>query len=241
MSRRPGLYLVDDEAPALRRLQRLVETLGTHEVLGSTTDPGQTIADCRRLQPEAVLLDVEMPGTDGVQLAQGLCRIEPSPALIFVTAFENYAVDAFELAAADYLVKPVRPDRLARALARIGPRGPGDSGEAMLSARLGDRIQNIPVAEVRALLAESKYTCVHYPGGQALIDDSLVSLEERFAGRFVRVHRNALVCRRYLRGLHRDADGRDCVELDGVDCQPEVSRRNLPAVRQELKQAAGRK
>lgn len=240
MNGKAGLYLVDDEAPALRRLRRLIEALGSHAVLGSTSDPEQAIADCRRLKPEAVLLDVEMPGTDGVTLARRLRHIQPSPAIIFVTAFEHYAVDAFDLAAADYLVKPVRGDRLARALARVAPQGSTNEEEVMLSARLADRIKNIPIKDVRALVAEDKYTCVHYPGGQALIDHSLVSLEERFAGRFLRIHRNALVSRRYLRGLGRDDDGNDCVELDGVDCRPEVSRRNLSAVRQELKHAAGR-
>ena len=244
MSARPGLYLVDDEAPALRRLRRLVEELGTHAVVGSTTDPEQAIAECRRLRPDAVLLDVEMPAMDGVSVARHLGNIAPPPAIIFVTAFEHYAVDAFDLAAADYLVKPVRRDRLARALTRVTARGASGDDQAidqpMLSTRLADRIKNIPLADVRALVAEDKYTCVHYPGGEALIDDSLVSLEERYSGRFVRVHRNALVSRHYLRGLRRDARGRDCVELDGVDCRPEVSRRNLPAVRLELKQAAGR-
>lgn len=239
MSAAGGLYLVDDEPPALRRLRRLVEEIGRHEVLGASTDPEVAIADCRRLRPEAVLLDVEMPGMDGVSIARRLREIDPTPAIIFVTAFEHYAVDAFDVAAADYLVKPVRRERLARALSRIGRREAADD-PAMLSTRLADRVKNIPIGDVRALVAEDKYTCVHFPGGEALIDDSLVSLEARFPGRFLRVHRSALVARRYLRGLGRDASGQDCVEMDGVACRPEVSRRNLPAVRQALKHAAGR-
>lgn len=240
MSAGAGLYLVDDEPPALRRLCRLIREVGGYEVLGSSTDPHRAMAECGRLRPSAVLLDVEMPTMDGVAVARRLIDIDPAPAIIFVTAFEHYAVDAFDLAAADYLVKPVRRDRLARALARIGAHGSAGDDSTMLSARLADQIKNIPVADVRALVAEDKYTCVHFPGGDALIDDSLVSLEERFPGRFLRVHRSALVARRYLRGLSRDVNGRDCVELDAVECRPEVSRRNLPAVRQELKHAAGR-
>jgi two-component system response regulator AlgR len=233
---KPGLriYLVDDEAPAVHRLERLLVEIEGCDVVGSTTRPESAEADCARLMPHVVLLDVEMPGMDGVRLAKKLTALPKSPALIFVTAYEGYALDAFDLAAVDYLVKPVRRERLEQALTRVKPASLAGEREPALTARLGERIMTIPVRSIRVLLADDKYTSVHYMGGVALVDDSLVSLEERFPRHFLRVHRNALVARRHLRALARDREGRDHVEVDGVDCRPEVSRRNLPAVRREL-------
>ncbi|MFU8831666.1 MAG: LytR/AlgR family response regulator transcription factor [Wenzhouxiangella sp.] len=228
------IYLVDDEAPAVQRLERLLTEIGGCEVIGTTTRPEAAEADCARLLPHLVLLDVEMPGMDGVALGRKLAGLAKPPALVFVTAYEGYAVDAFDLAAVDYLVKPVRRQRLEQALARVRAAAPRVEREPALTARLGERVLAIPIHTIRVLLADDKYTSVHYIGGVALVDDSLVSLEERYPDRFLRVHRNALVARRHLRALARDSGGRDHVEVDGVDCRPEVSRRNLPAVRREL-------
>ncbi|MDZ7790469.1 MAG: LytTR family DNA-binding domain-containing protein [Xanthomonadales bacterium] len=226
------VLIVDDEQPAADRLSRLLEQQPAVRTCGIVTQAEQVEKRCRELLPDVVLLDVEMPGLDGVELARRLRKLESAPALIFVTAFEQYAVDAFELAAVDYLVKPVRSDRLARALERARNR-PIDPG-ATLRTRLGDRILSIPVVDVRALVAEDKYTVVHFDKGEALIDDSLVTLEQRFSQQFIRIHRKALVARRYLRGLFRDEQGQERVELDGSECRPPVSRRNLALVRQVL-------
>jgi two-component system, LytTR family, response regulator AlgR len=226
------VMIVDDEPPARDRLARLVDGLAGTSVCASIAEAETVVDACRCHQPDVVLLDVEMPGIDGIDVARRLRRLSPPPAVVFVTAFEQYAVDAFELAAVDYLVKPVRAERLARALerARNRPLGPG----VTLRSRLGERVLSIPVAEIRALIAEDKYTVVHFDQGEALVDDSLVTLEQRFGRHFIRVHRKALVARRYLRGLYRDADGQERVELDGCSCRPPVSRRNLTLVRQAL-------
>jgi two-component system, LytTR family, response regulator AlgR len=229
-----GVYIADDEPPAVDRLKRLLADVEGCEVLGSSTRPEQALLECARLHPDVILLDVEMPGLDGVSLASRLTRMERPPAVVFVTAYEQYAVEAFDLAALDYLVKPVSAQRLARAMDRIRTTRPAARKEARLVARLGDRILSIPLADIRVLQAEDKYTNVYYSDGTALIDDSLVSIEERFPGRFMRIHRNALVSRAHLKGLIRDRSGQDRVEIEGVDMQPLVSRRNLPGVRQEL-------
>lgn len=226
------VLIVDDERPAVERLERLVDEQPSAVVCGTVMQAEQVPGRCRELLPEVVLLDVEMPGLGGIELARELRRLEVLPAVIFVTAFEQYAVDAFELAAVDYLVKPVRAGRLARAFERARNR-PVDPG-ATLRTRLGDRVLSIPVVEIRALVAEDKYTVVHFDKGEALVDDSLVNLEQRFARQFIRVHRKALIARRYLRGLFRDEQGQERVELDGSDCRPPVSRRNLAEVRQML-------
>lgn len=228
------IYIIDDEHPAVRRLERLVDARPDAAVCGSATDPDHALAQCRELVPDVVLADVEMPGLDGMALAESLRRLPVPPAIVFVTAFEGYAVGAFELAAVDYLVKPVRPERLARALerARVHPR----IDHARLQSRMGERVISIPLAEVRALVAEDKYTTVHYPEGPALVEDSLVRIERRFPGQFLRIHRKALVATRYLRGLHRDPEGSERVELAGIEYCPPVSRRNLPVVRKHLRQ-----
>jgi two-component system response regulator AlgR len=226
------VLIVDDEAPAIDRLERLIGEQDGAEVCGALSRADRVVERCRELAPDVVLLDVEMPGLDGLEVARELRRLQPAPAVIFVTAFEQYAVEAFDLAAVDYLVKPVRGDRLGRALdrARTRPLQPG----ATLRSRLGERVLSIPVADIRALVAEDKYTVVHFDAGEALVEDSLVSLEQRFGPQFIRIHRKALVARRFLRGLFRDEQGQERVELAGSACCPPVSRRNLPVVRQVL-------
>ena len=236
MSDRLRVLLVDDEAPAVRRLIRLLDEQPLAECVGSAANAEAALESCIRLHPDVVLLDVEMPGMDGVSAARRMQRLERPPQVIFVTAFERYAVDAFDLQALDYLVKPVRAERLGQALQRAaGLRVRPQSRRPSLSARLGERLLAIPLDDIRVLLAEDKYTCVHHLGGQSLIEDSLLSLEERYSERFVRVHRSALVSLRHLRALYRDEHGHERVEVAGCDVHPEVSRRNLAAVRRLLK------
>lgn len=229
------VLVVDDEAPALRRLERLLSASGEAVCVGTADNGEQALEACRRLRPDVVLMDVEMPGIDGVEAARRLQAVPQPPAVIFVTAFERYAVDAFDLQAVDYLVKPVRAERLAQALERAAAKARTSSAPDALSVRLGERLLAVPVGDIRLLQAEDKYTCVHHLGGEALIEDSLLSLEDRFGDRFLRVHRSALVSRRHLRALFRDEQGCDRVEIDDCPVQPEVSRRNLAAVRQALK------
>ncbi|SRR6056297_1960817 len=226
------VVLVDDEAPARDRLARLLESCEEAELIGQCEDGSDLLQLCSNQQPDLVLLDVEMPGPDGLELARQIRSLKDPPEVVFVTAFENYAVEAFDVRAADYLVKPVRLERLRAALDGARARRPGV--EPMLVARLADRITRIPIGEIRALIAEDKYVSVHSVGGVALVENSLVQLESRFEGRFLRIHRNALVSTSHLRSLYRDAQGSERVEIDDVDICPEVSRRNLPAVRRAL-------
>ncbi|AKS42298.1 LytR/AlgR family response regulator transcription factor [Wenzhouxiangella marina] len=236
MSASLRVLVVDDEAPARERLLRLIEGIDGVEVAGSASRPNEVLPACRQASPDVVLLDVEMPGGNGVDVARQLSTLDPEPAVIFVTAFERYAVEAFDVEAIDYLVKPVRASRLEAAFARVRERLDRNPAQVpALLARLGERVTRIPLDEVRALIAEDKYVCVHHTGGKALVEESLVQLEQRFPERFLRVHRNALVDRNRLRALFRNPAGADCVEIEGIDVQPEVSRRNLPAVRRALK------
>jgi two-component system response regulator AlgR len=230
------IVLVDDEAPARDRLTRLIEGIEGARLIGHYADGAGLLDGCANSRPDLILLDVEMPGQDGMALAAQLAESPDPPAIVFVTAFERYAVDAFQVQAADYLVKPVRRERLIAAIERVRERLSAQmQEEPTLVARLAERITRIPVSEVRALIAEDKYVSVHYIGGVALVEASLVQLEQRFADRFLRVHRNALVARSHLRALFRDPGGAERVEIDDVDVCPEVSRRNLPVVRRALK------
>jgi len=240
VSRGLRVLLVDDEAPARDRLARLLQRCENAELIGQCEDGGDLLALCQTLKPDLLLLDVEMPGQDGLSLARDLRAhynrsSDPAPAIVFVTAFERYAVEAFDVRAADYLVKPVRQERLEAALTRVRDRISEIKDEPILVARLAERITRIPLGEIRALIAEDKYVSVHYLGGVALVEDSLVQLEQRFGQQFLRIHRNALVARLFLRALFRDEGGSERVEIDDVDVQPEVSRRNLPEVRRVLR------
>ncbi len=236
VSSRLRVLLVDDEAPARDRLARLLDQCEGVELVAQCQDGSQLTGLCARHQPDLVFLDVEMPDQDGLSLARDLKRLPQPPAIVFVTAFERYAVEAFDVRAADYLVKPVRRERLESALERVWKRRqPSAPDEPILVARLAERITRIPLNEIRALIAEDKYVSVHYLGGVALVEASLVQLEQRFGDHFLRIHRNALVARSFLRSLFRDPDGAERVEIDDVEVRPEVSRRNLPEVRRVLK------
>lgn len=235
MSAELGVYVVDDEPLAIQRLERLLADVEGFRWQGSSTSPQQALLDCAERPVDIVLLDVEMPGLSGVEAARRLAVRKPAPVLVFVTAFEKYAIDAFDVAAVDYLVKPVRQERLVQALERARQACRLRAPDPVFMARLGDRVMRIPLSRVRVLLAEDKYTSVHHADGVALIEDSLVSLEQRFPRELLRVHRNALVARRHVRALLKDSEGVDRVELDDVECKPEVSRRQLPQVRRALK------
>jgi len=221
------VLIVDDEPPAIERLSSMLASIDGCRVAGCESRADRVVGRCASLRPDVVLLDVEMPGLNGLELARELSSQHPAPAIIFVTAHEEYAVEAFALAAVDYLVKPVRRTRLAEALKRIKPGGP-----ISVSARLGERLIRFPVDEIRAFTTEDKCTMVHSVAGCGLIDDSLVALEQRFDGRFLRIHRNALVSSRHVRALLTGSDGVERVQLDGIELRPEVSRRNRAHIKQ---------
>ncbi|MCA1778493.1 MAG: LytTR family DNA-binding domain-containing protein [Xanthomonadaceae bacterium] len=221
------VLIVDDEPPAIERLSSMLASIDGCRVAGCELRADRVVGRCAELRPDVVLLDIGMPGLNGLELARELARQQPAPAIIFVTAHEEYAVEAFALAAIDYLVKPVRRARLIEALKRIEPGGP-----VSVSARLGERLIRFPIDEIRAFTSEDKCTMVHSVAGCGLIDDSLMALEAQFDGRFIRIHRNALVSSRHVRALLTDSDGVERVQLMGIELRPEVSRRNRAQIKQ---------
>lgn len=237
--------VVDDEPLARQRLVRLLDALQECDVCGEAGNGEQTLQEVQQLQPDLVLLDIRMPGMDGMETARHLAQLENPPAVVFTTAYGDHALEAFETQAVDYLLKPIHPERLQQALekarrlsqvqlqelqqARVG------GSRTHLCARNRGNLELIPLTEVLYLQADHKYVTVRSRNLQILIEESLKSLEEEFAGCFLRIHRNALVAVGAIRGLEKDAEGHCCVVLDGADERLEVSRRMLPEVRKRIK------
>lgn len=231
------ILIVDDEAPARERMGRMLSGLSNFEVVGEAASGQQALAAIEELSPDILLLDISMPGMDGMSLARTLQKGGSQPAVIFCTAYQNQALEAFEAEAVDYLVKPVRAERLEQALEKarrfIGDRT-DDAPGAYLKSTVGGKVLLTPVQRVICLLAEDKYTTVVHEKGRTVIDDSLTELEARFATEFFRIHRNALISTRHLRGLERADNGCVVAVLSGTDERPEVSRRNVAALRKLL-------
>jgi two-component system response regulator AlgR len=228
--------IVDDELLARSRLRRLLRDVPGCEVLGEAASGDEALRHLERLEPDVLLLDISMPGLDGMRLAQVLRRRRRAPAVIFCTALPDQALEAFETGAVDYLLKPVRLERLREAVDRAA-RFLGDAGpREFVSSHVGGREVLIELGDVACLLAEDKYTTVLHDGRRTVIDDSLLDLERLHGDRLLRVHRNALVARNRIRGLERVAGGAYRVLLEDCDFSPQVSRRRLPAVRKIIKE-----
>jgi len=236
-----NILIVDDEQPARDRLRRLVEALPGFEITGEAASAAEALERIRQLEPDVLLLDISMPGMDGMSLARALQQGGSSPAVVFCTAYQDQALNAFEVEAVDYLVKPVRSERLESALEKarryLGQDTATDP-EHFLRSTVGGKVVLTPISQVICLLAEDKYTTVIHEEGETVIDDSLTELEQRFPQLFFRVHRNALVSLRHLRGVERTPQGHTQALLSGTERRPEVSRRNISPLRKLLSDLA---
>ncbi|MBC7602855.1 MAG: response regulator transcription factor [Ramlibacter sp.] len=239
------VLLVDDEPLARSRLRTMISgCLAPPAVVKAEAgNAAQAMDLLRRGQFDAVLLDVHMPGADGLALAKALRSMEQPPAIVFVTAYAEHAVAAFELEAVDYLTKPVRLERLQMALQKVermvSTQGSvsSDVPEVLLIQDRG-RTERVPLVEVLYFKAELKYVTVRTATRSYILDASLSELEERHAAQFLRVHRNALVARRAVRALEKHYDPEEgegwALRLNGIDELLAVSRRQLSAVREAL-------
>jgi two-component system response regulator AlgR len=228
------VLIVDDEPPARERLRSLLAEIADVEVIGEAANGHEALARTETLAPDVVLLDVRMPGMDGLEAARHLNVLEEPPAVIFTTAYDEYAMEAFGAHAVGYLLKPVRREQLAGALTRAGRltraqlqklAATGEARRTHIAARRRDGLVLIPLEEVQYFLADQKYTTVRHLKGEDLIEDSLRLLEGEFGPSFVRVHRNALVSVKHLEGIERSADGQYFVRLRGCQAPLQVSRR----------------
>lgn len=245
-----NILIVDDEKPARDRLRQLVEDLGGHSVVGEAGNGAEALRIAAETNPDIVLLDIRMPGMDGIETAHHLNAMDQPPAVVFATAYDEYAIDAFDARAIGYVLKPVRRERLQRALEHAErltgqvlnelTADPGlEARRNHVCARVHGELRLIPISEIRFFVADQKYVSVHHEGGQNLIDDSLKSLEEEFGAEFVRVHRSALVKVTAIEKLEKLADGKTRVVLRG-DSQDGsdnliISRRHVADVRRRLK------
>jgi two-component system response regulator AlgR len=239
------ILIVDDEALARAHLRRLLQDIGTPYEAAGEADNGTTAIElCKQSTTDLVLLDIRMPGMDGLTAASKLAQLKIPPAVIFTTAYDEYALEAFDQNAIDYLLKPIRQQRLEQALTKasnltrpqlqaLQQLQKGTEPE-YISVSYRGTLQRIPVAEILYFRAEHKYVLAQYGDSEVLLEESLKSLEQRFSERFMRIHRNALVAKERLMGLRKSAAGTALVQIDGSDMQLEVSRRHLAAVRRLL-------
>ena len=241
------VLIVDDEPLARSRLRTLLGECRDPAALaaGEAASAVQALGLARQQPFDLALLDIHMPGIDGLQLAEALRNLPRPPLVVFVTAHAEHAVQAFEIEAVDYLTKPVRLQRLQAALQkaeRMRAIQPGRDGEPegdWLVIPERHRTLRLPLADVLCLRADLKYVSVRTTAGAThLLEGSLNQLEEKYPGRLLRIHRNALVSRQAIRALvrHRDPHEGDCwaVRLEGMDELLPVSRRQIAAVREAL-------
>jgi len=233
--------IVDDEPLARERLGVLLRECGNVEVVGEAGNGRDAVAATAKLSPDVVLLDIRMPLMDGLEAARHIASFEAPPAVIFCTAYDEHALAAFEANAVDYVVKPIRRERLQAALERARKfsgtalakveAATGQTHRSHLCARVRGNLVLVPIGDIQYLLAEDKYVVVHHNGGEVLVEEALKALETEFGERFVRIHRNCLVARDRITALTRSADGRVFAQLTGAAAPLEVSRRNLPGLR----------
>jgi len=241
------ILIVDDEKPARDRLRQLLEDGGEHEIVGEASHGQEALDIAAGVGPDVVLLDIRMPGVDGIETAHHLNKFDLPPAIVFTTAYDEYAIDAFEANAIGYVLKPVRRERLDQALAQaarltsaalfdVGKQSGISEQRRHVCARIQGELKLIPVSDVFYFVADQKYVSVVHKNGRDLIDDPLKSLEQEFADQFVRIHRGALVALQAVDALKRDEEGRTQVILR--DCEGDdliVSRRHIADVKRRLK------
>jgi len=237
------VLLVDDEPLARERLKRLLLEHGNFEWVAEAGDGEAALSWLRQHKCDLVLLDIQMPGKTGLQVAEELQSFDHVPLVVFCTAYDEHALQAFRVKAIDYLMKPIAKEELTRALQRAAEwldQHSDDEEEAggirtHISARTHAGMQLIPLAEIFYFFADQKYVNVYHVQGETLIDDSLKQLEEEFAEQFLRVHRSALVSRQRIDRLEALDEGGHMLYLKGMDEGIAVSRRHLPSVRRAMK------
>lgn len=239
------VLVVDDETLARERLVSMLQDLDDdYQVVGEAANGMQAIEQVLALQPEVLLLDIHMPGMNGLEVATHLAKHENAPAIIFTTAYDEHALAAFEAQAIAYLLKPIQAEQLTTSLKKARQLRHGqlkeiqtsdESKRSHISVKLRGDLQLIPVSSVQYFRADQKYIEMRHLGGTSLIEESLKALEEEFSDKFIRIHRNALIAINAVTGIERDSLGRNYVLLTGCDERLDVSRRHVTVLRRLLK------
>ena len=249
------VMVVDDETPARRRLRELLDDCSASlpiAVVGEAANGREALDLMQSAPPDLVLTDIHMPDMDGIELARHLLKLPRPPVVVFTTAFHEHALEAFEVNAVDYLVKPVRVQRLLLALQKVPRLRPlsaerishlPSNARRFLSVTERSRVVLVPIDDVIFLKAELKYITIRTKDREFLLEESLTRLEQEFGHRFVRVHRNCLVARDAVRGFDRrvndDGDAHWEVLLNGLDETIPVSRRQQGIVRELSRESVG--
>jgi two-component system response regulator AlgR len=244
------VLIVDDEQPARARLKQLLDDETGYECVGQAENGSDAVKLAVELQPDIVLLDIRMPGLDGIETAHHLNAMENPPAVVFATAYDEYAIDAFDARAIGYVLKPVRRSRLTAALKQASRLAPGTlaavASQANLPvsrrhvcARAHGELRLIPIGDIHCFRADQKYVTVDHKTGRDLIDESLKALAGEFSSDFVQIHRSVLVAVGYIDRIEKTADGKSLIVLrDNSQVEDKeliISRRHLAEVRRRLK------
>ncbi|MEO8001610.1 MAG: LytTR family DNA-binding domain-containing protein [Arenimonas sp.] len=239
------ILIADDETLARERCAELLRDIPDCSVMGQAVNGRDAVEQAIALHVEVVLMDIAMPVMDGLEAARHLQKVDNAPSVIFCTAFDEHALAAFDAAAIDYLVKPIRKERLQQALDRARAHRAGTAfalekimpvkRRTHLSASLRGSLRLISIEDIYYLQADEKYVVVHHARGEDLIEESLKSLELEFADIFLRIHRNCLVSQNEFLELRRDNDGSVQAILRHGKQALEVSRRCVPGLREQLK------
>lgn len=244
-----NILIVDDEPLARQRLSGLLKDLNGYQTCGEAANGNEALEIAQEIKPDIILLDIRMPGMDGLETATHLNRMSKPPAIIFTTAYSDHALQAFETHAVDYLLKPIKQERLEEALLSAKRltrpqlkelKNPDELGTVRtnICVKIRGSLELIPIDDIRYFMADHKYVTLRTHDHEHLIEESLKSLEEEFGHLFTRIHRNALVADQFMLGLEKNSDGHCVVVIKDIEEKLEISRRHLPHVRKKIKTLA---
>jgi two-component system, LytTR family, response regulator AlgR len=242
-----NVLIVDDEQLARQRLRKLLSATSEHQIIGEAETGEDALRKTQASRPDVVLMDIRMPGMDGIEAASYINRMDKPPAIIFTTAFSDHALHAFETHAIDYLLKPIKQSRLEAALdaakrmnkaqlSQLRDRdNDTDKTRRKICVKSRGALELIPLEEIIYFKADQKYVTLRTAEQEYLIEEPLKSLETEFENYFIRIHRNALVAHNMLNGLGKNSEGHACITFKDIDDQLEVSRRHLPMIRKKIR------
>jgi two-component system response regulator AlgR len=242
-----NVLIVDDEQLARQRLRKMLSATSEYRIIGEAETGEDALRKTQASKPDVVLMDIRMPGMDGIEAASYINRMDKPPAIIFTTAFTDHALNAFQTHAIDYLLKPIKMHRLEAALdaakrmnkAQLSQLRDDETTDVRQKICVKSRgsLELIPIEEIIYFKADQKYVTLRTAEQEYLIEESLKNLEIEFPQRFIRIHRNALVAQHMLLGLSKNPQGHACIHFNEIDDLLEVSRRHLPAIRKRIKSA----
>ncbi len=244
------ILIVDDEPLAVERLIHLIRQINPDYELIEASNGIEAVEQAIKAEPDIILMDIRMPGMDGLEAAYHLLKFDKQAAIVFTTAYDEYALQAFDAHAVDYLLKPIRKERLEKALnscsqlnklqlEQLGLQNKQVTYRTHISVQLPNNLFLIAVEDIHCFLADNKYITIKYNKNgllaETIIEDTLKSLEEEFQHSFIRIHRNALIQKDKIEALHKQDDGRVLLVLKDFADSYEVSRRHLASIRKLMK------